>query len=139
MKSMYSLPSTSRMRQPSPSATNCGKDAGRARTFWWPYMPPGITCRARSRSSWSRVRGRVAVAEHDRAVAAHEVDVLVAVDVADAAAVALGHELREGRRQGPHVLVAVHAAGDHLPGALAQLVVAGAGPGVGRRAGADGA
>ena len=53
------------------------------------------------RARWSRDRGldgRVAVAEHDRAVAAHEVDVLVAVDVPDAAALARGHELRERRR-----------------------------------------
>src|SRR5207244_13004207 len=58
-------------------------------------------------------RPRVIVAEHDRAVGAHEVQVLVAVDVPDARALAAREEVRvgagyeHGRR-----LVAVDAARD---------------------------
>ena len=67
---------------------------------------------------------RVPVAEHDRAVAAHQVDVLVPVHVPDPRAPAAAHELRVGGAGGR--LVPVHAARDHGPGALAQLPVGGA-------------
>src|SRR5579862_283629 len=32
---------------------NCGKDAGSSAVDWCPYIPPGMTARARSRSRWS--------------------------------------------------------------------------------------
>ena len=71
-----------------------------------------------------RLHRRVLVAEHDRAVAAHQVDVLVPVHVPDPRAAAAPHELRVGGARGR--LVPVHPARDHGPGALAQLPVGGA-------------
>ena len=67
---------------------------------------------------------RVLVAKDDRAVAAHQVDVLVPVRVPDPRATAAPHELRVGGAGGR--LVPVHPARDHGPGALAQLPVGGA-------------
>ena len=57
---MYSLPSTSQMRAPSPRLKNCGKLSGSSAAFWWPYIPLGITAAARSRSAASAARGRLA-------------------------------------------------------------------------------
>ena len=74
--------------------------------------------------SGRRLHRRVLVAEHDRAVAAHQVDVLVAVHVPDPRAAAAPHELRVAGARGG--LVPVHPARDHGPGALAQLPVGGA-------------
>ena len=70
-----------------------------------------------------RLHGRMLVAEHDRAVAAHQVDVLVPVHVPDPRPAAAAHELRVGGRQGRGRLVPVHAARDHGPRALAQIPV----------------
>ena len=61
---------------------------------------------------------RVAMAEDDRSVAAHEVDVLVAVDVPHAAAVAALHELREPVRQRAGALMPVHPVRDDSAGPL---------------------
>ena len=71
---------------------------------------------------------RVVVPEHDRAVRAHQVDVLVAVDVPDPGPPAAAHELRVLRRQRPRVLVPVHAARDDGLRPGAQFLVRGAGP-----------
>ena len=65
---------------------------------------------------------RVPVAEHDRAVAAHQVDVLVPVHVPDPRPAAAPHELRVGGARGG--LVPVHPARDHGLRALSQLLVA---------------
>ena len=70
----------------------------------------------------------VAVPQDDGPVGAHEVDVLVAVDVPDAAALAAGQELGVGARgeQGG-VHVAVDPRGDDLAGAGHELFAAGEG------------
>ncbi len=57
---------------------------------------PASACAAAAAST-----GRVLVAEHDRPVAAHQVDVLVAVHVPDPGAAAAAHELRVGGGQRP--------------------------------------
>src|SRR6185437_12679161 len=49
--SMYSLPSTSQSREPRARLKNCGYSSGSMPVDWWPNMPRGITCRARSCSS----------------------------------------------------------------------------------------
>ena len=67
---------------------------------------------------------RVAVAGDHRAEGAHEVDVLVAIHVPQAAAVGPAVILRIAGRHFPidrHV--AVHAAGDHALGALSECCV----------------
>ena len=68
----------------------------------------------------------VLVAEHDRPVAAHQVDVLVPVHVPDPRAAPAAHELRVGGGKQRGRLVPVHPAGDHRPRALPQLLVHGA-------------
>ena len=69
-----------------------------------------------------RLHRRVLVPEHDRAVAAHQVHVLVAVHIPDPRAPALAHELRVLRRQRASGLMPVHAARDYRPGPAAQLL-----------------
>jgi len=61
---------------------------------------------------------RVVVAEQVGAIAAHEVDVAVAVGVPEVGALATGEELWIALGQVPDRLVAVHAAGDHRLGAF---------------------
>ena len=65
----------------------------------------------------------VAVAEDDRSVAAHQIDVLVAVDVPHVATLASGHELREAVRQAVDTLVPPHAAGNHLLRSVSPVVI----------------
>jgi len=67
----------------------------------------------------------MAVAEHDGTPAAHEIDVFVAIDVPDAAALAAGEELRIALRQVGGVLVPPHAARHDATSAFAQAGVAG--------------
>ena len=67
----------------------------------------------------------VAVAQHHRAVGAHEVDIGVAVDVPQGGAFGAREELRIARRQARHVEVAVHAAGNDLPGTCPQSGIVG--------------
>ena len=68
MRSRYSAPSTSQIRQPSPRAKNCGKLAGRNAAFMWPCMPPGTTFAARARSASSAARPRSVVMAVSRRV-----------------------------------------------------------------------
>ena len=72
------------------------------------------------------IDGGVAMAEHDRPPAAHEIEIFAAVDIPEMTALAAREKLRIARGQavGPHV--AVHAAGHDLIGALTQALIDGA-------------
>jgi hypothetical protein len=63
--------------------------------------------------------------KHDGSVGAHEVDVLVAIDVPDAAALASGEEIgvRAGAKE-PGALVAVDATGDDAAGPFQERFAA---------------
>ena len=63
---------------------------------------------------------RVLVPEKDRTEAAHEIDVLVAVDVPYVCTLGALIELRVFSGQGVGAEMAVHAAGNHCPCPLAQ-------------------
>ena len=65
----------------------------------------------------------MAVAEHDRPPAAHEVEIFAAVDVPEMAALAAREELRIAGRQTAGTHVAVHAAGHDTGGAVAQASI----------------
>ena len=74
---------------------------------------------------------RIAVADHDRAPAAHEVDVAPAVHVPEMAALAALEELRIALGQPVGAQVPVHAAGDDLPGTLPEFLIGCEGHGAG--------
>jgi hypothetical protein len=67
----------------------------------------------------------VMMTQHNRPVAAHEVDVFVAVDVPDACAVAPRHELREAFWHPSGALMAIHSVGDDGAGAVTPDLVGG--------------
>ena len=66
---------------------------------------------------------RVLVTQEHRAPATHQVDELSPVHVNDAGATSAGEELWVLGRQGVHIEVAVHAAGDHGSGPRAKFRV----------------
>jgi hypothetical protein len=67
-----------------------------------------------------RLNFRVPMAEQDRSPTAHEVDVFAAIDVADAAALRGGKELRIALREPRSIQMAPHAAWNHQPRPCSQ-------------------
>ncbi len=72
--------------------------------------------------SRSRIDGRMAMPEHDRSPATHEVQIFAAVDVPDVTTFATGEELRIPRGQPPRTHVPVHAAGHDQVGEAAVIL-----------------
>jgi hypothetical protein len=60
----------------------------------------------------------MAMPEHDRSPATHEVEIFATVDVPDVTAFAAGEELRISAGQATRTHVAIHAAGHNQVGAV---------------------
>ena len=73
-----------------------------------------------------RIDGGMAMPEHDRSPAAHEVEIFATVDVPEVTTFAAGEELRISLGQAARPHVAIHAAGHDQVGAMTQALIDGA-------------